>query len=121
MISGLKQIREHYGLSLRELSDLTQITVANLNRIERGLQKPTKETIKRIELSLDIKYWYEIHTVNTLEVPNIKLKTIDADWTACVSEFYILCRMLKSLPYLKRCAFIHSAINHLKTLIKKKK
>nr|DAN67781.1 MAG TPA: Helix-turn-helix XRE-family like protein [Caudoviricetes sp.]DAO79975.1 MAG TPA: Helix-turn-helix XRE-family like protein [Caudoviricetes sp.] len=58
----LREIREEKSISLRKLSELTNISVSQLSKIERNESEPTISTLIRISLALktDIKNLYKI-------------------------------------------------------------
>lgn len=58
----LREIREDKSISLRKLSELTNISVSQLSKIERNESEPTISTLIRISLALktDIKNLYKI-------------------------------------------------------------
>jgi transcriptional regulator with XRE-family HTH domain len=51
----LRATREAQGKSLRQLARESEIDPANLSRIERGIQRPSVETLRRIGLALGLK------------------------------------------------------------------
>lgn len=58
----LREIREEKSISLRKLSELTNISVSQLSKIEKNESEPTISTLIRISLALktDIKNLYKI-------------------------------------------------------------
>lgn len=62
IIIKLKEVRERYNISLRELAKLTGISKSHLNYIEKGEREPSLSTIIRIAvaLNIDIKDLYEV-------------------------------------------------------------
>lgn len=58
----LREIREEKSISLRKLSELTNISVSQLSKIERNESEPTISILIRISLALktDIKNLYKI-------------------------------------------------------------
>ena len=58
----LREIREEKSISLIKLSELTNISVSQLSKIERNESEPTISTLIRISLALktDIKNLYKI-------------------------------------------------------------
>lgn len=58
----LREIREEKSISLRKLSELTNISISQLSKIERNESEPTISTLIRISLALktDIKNLYKI-------------------------------------------------------------
>ena len=58
----LREIREEKSISLRKLSELTNISVSQLSKIERNESEPTISTLIRISLALktEIKNLYKI-------------------------------------------------------------
>lgn len=53
---GLRRLREHRGWSYRDLSARTGISVAMLNRVERGLSTPTIEVLGRWLKAYDLGF-----------------------------------------------------------------
>lgn len=62
IIIKLKEVRERYNISLRELAKLTGISKSHLNYIEKGEREPSLSTIIRIAVALNIdeKELYEV-------------------------------------------------------------
>lgn len=48
----LREIREEKSISLRKLSELTNISVSQLSKIERNESEPTISTLIRISFSI---------------------------------------------------------------------
>ena len=51
----IKEIREEKGLSLRQLSNMCDISHATISYIERGLRKPTVDVLLQIALALNVE------------------------------------------------------------------
>lgn len=62
IIIKLREVRERYNISLRELAKLTGISKSHLNYIEKGEREPSLSTIIRIAVALNIdeKELYEV-------------------------------------------------------------
>lgn len=62
IIIKLREVREQYNISLRELAKLTGVSKSHLNYIERGEREPSLSTIIRIAVALNIdeKELYEV-------------------------------------------------------------
>lgn len=62
IIIKLREVREQYNISLRELAKLTGISKSHLNYIEKGEREPSLSTIIRIAVALNIdeKELYEV-------------------------------------------------------------
>lgn len=62
VIIKLKEVRQKYNISLRELAKLTGISKSHLNYIEKGEREPSLSTIIRIAVALNIdeKELYEV-------------------------------------------------------------
>ena len=62
IIIKLREVRERYNISLRELAKLTRISKSHLNYIEKGEREPSLSTIIRIAVALNIdeKELYEV-------------------------------------------------------------
>jgi predicted transcriptional regulator len=56
----LRKIREEKGMSLRTLSNLVGISKKSLIRIEKGIEKPTYETYKKLKAVLNTELSVEI-------------------------------------------------------------
>lgn len=62
IIIKLKEVREKYNISIRDLARITGISKSHLNYIERGEKEPSLSIIIRIAvaLNIDIKDLYEV-------------------------------------------------------------
>lgn len=62
IIIKLKEVREKYNISIRDLARITGISKSHLNYIEKGERKPSLSTIIRIAVALNIdeKELYEV-------------------------------------------------------------
>ncbi len=62
IIIKLKEVRERYNISIRELAKITGISKSHLNYIEKGEKEPSLSIIIRIAVALNIdeKELYEV-------------------------------------------------------------
>jgi len=62
IIIKLKEVREKYNISIRDLARITGISKSHLNYIEKGEREPSLSTIIRIAVALNIdeKELYEV-------------------------------------------------------------
>lgn len=62
IIIKLKEVREKYNISIRDLARITGISKSHLNYIERGEKEPSLSIIIRIAVALNIdeKELYEV-------------------------------------------------------------
>ncbi|MCI8485993.1 MAG: helix-turn-helix transcriptional regulator [Clostridia bacterium] len=62
IIIKLKEVREKYNISIRELAKITGISKSHLNYIEKGEKEPSLSIIIRIAVALNIdeKELYEV-------------------------------------------------------------
>lgn len=54
MNGNVKRLRELRALSQRDLADKAGVSLATINRAERGLHKPSPKTIRRLAKALDV-------------------------------------------------------------------
>lgn len=54
IIIKLKEVREKYNISIRELAKITGISKSHLNYIEKGEKEPSLSIIIRIAVALNI-------------------------------------------------------------------
>jgi transcriptional regulator with XRE-family HTH domain len=52
--NAIKQVRQHFGYSQVELSELTGIAQTSISQIENGRKEASKKTVERICKALDI-------------------------------------------------------------------
>lgn len=52
--SRIREARWELGLTMDDLSELAHISLTSINKIERGAQSPSAETLVRIATALDI-------------------------------------------------------------------
>lgn len=55
MKTRLKELRRSRFLTQRELAQKASVGVSTIVRLEKGMQDPTFQTIKRLAAALDIK------------------------------------------------------------------
>ncbi len=55
MKTRLKELRRSRFLTQRELAQKASVGVSTIVRLEKGMQDPTFQTIKRLAVALDIK------------------------------------------------------------------
>lgn len=62
IIIKLKEVRDKYNISIRELAKITGISKSHLNYIEKGEREPSLSIIIRIAVALNIdeKELYEV-------------------------------------------------------------
>lgn len=71
----IKNAREDMDLSQREIADMIPMNQSNYSKIERDIQEPSLEQLRRIcqILHLDPKYLLDLGNYNSLTVDDIKL------------------------------------------------
>lgn len=55
VVPPIRAIRQAQGISLRELARDTKVDIAQLSRIERGLNRPTVPVLRRLAKALGLK------------------------------------------------------------------
>ena len=71
----IKNAREDMDLSQREIADMIPMNQSNYSKIERNLQEPSLDQLRRIcqILSLDPRYLLNLDIYNSLTDKDIKL------------------------------------------------
>ncbi len=111
----LRQARKNKGYSLRNLRELSGITVPHLSWLENGKVLPSLVTRARLEEILEERInWLDVSFQITAREPS-------ADWDDCERDFRYLLKSVKSLPETERNEFIKSAKRHLNSLLIKSK
>ena len=110
-MQGLKLTRTDKGLSRKQVSDITGITIANLSLIERGLSIPDLSTRAKLEAFFSTPInWLDTEHINS--EPREYLN----DWNGAEREFRYFIHMVATLPMDERKAFIISIVKHLRKL-----
>ena len=57
LVAALRQRRESLGLSMNRLAAESGLSLAMISFVERGMRKPTLDTLLRIAGALDVELW----------------------------------------------------------------
>ena len=110
-MKNLKAIRKYNRLTLKQLSKHTNITVASLSNLERGVCTAQIETRRKIEHYFDEK-------INWLDTPYIdsEPRGFEVTFTDAERSFRSLVHEITSLNNVQKNSFCEAAIQHLKRL-----
>ncbi|MFV0435665.1 MAG: helix-turn-helix domain-containing protein [Leucobacter sp.] len=50
----VRSVRQHLGISLEDLGELSEISWTSIGKIERGVSSPTVETLVRLATALEV-------------------------------------------------------------------
>lgn len=50
----IREVRQHLGISLEDLGELSEVSWTSIGKIERGAQSPNAETLVRLATSLGV-------------------------------------------------------------------
>lgn len=107
-MDGLKRARLKHRQTLKDMAELTNVTPANYNLIERGLAIAHLSTREKIEKVLG--------KVNWLDTPKLDVEPVESTWNDCERQFRRFYRELNGLPLVERICMAKSAIKHLKRI-----
>ena len=60
LIEALRKRRENLGVSMNRLAEKSGLSLSMISFVERGLRKPTLDTLLRIASALDLVLWRAI-------------------------------------------------------------
>ena len=60
LIEALRKRRESLGMSMNRLAEESGLSLSMISFVERGLRKPTLETLLRMASALDLVLWRAI-------------------------------------------------------------
>lgn len=73
----IRNAREDMDISQREISNMIPMNQSNYSKIERGMQEPSIEQLRRICQILNLDPWYllGLGEFNTISADDVKLLT----------------------------------------------
>ena len=84
MSDTIRNLRMEKGISIRKLADVISVNYVFLSRVERGLEKPSEELIKKIAKALEYEGNINELIVNFGKVPKDIEKLIIEDPSSVV-------------------------------------
>ena len=109
-MKSLKKERKDRGITLEDLSKLTDVTIATLSNIESGKAVAHLMTREKVEAKLGPINWLESRMIDT------EPRDPACSWDNCERSFRSLIHEIASLSNEQQKAFCTSACNHLKRL-----
>lgn len=78
----ISNVRKKRGLTLRQLSEMTGVSITTIHRIEKGQVSPRADTVAKLGSSLGLKLSFPkekvVYSHASIESPNVTLRQLKA-------------------------------------------
>lgn len=118
-MKSLKTIRTERKLTLKQTSDLTGVTVATLNNIERGMAAAQRDSRLKIERVFGIVNWLDTQFIDVSPRDYSKVQKAAPEiipWQMAETSFRSLVHEVMALSQVERKGFCTAAVKHLQKI-----